>query len=247
MIDYMRKLYLLACLLPVVSLQAQNITLTPAIAELEGEPDIIHEVHIELHNAGETQTMTWKRTINDIPDYWTSSVCDFTLCWSPNADAPGDYFEAPADTMGSVFVKFDARNFKDGVYNPVPGCGTVEVVFYSVLDSANYNAVGLFKAFLGTTSDDCDVAIISPELDNSFAVYPNPAINTINNYASKSAFVQQVSIVNLVGHEVARFDWNTANGKMELDVTDLTQGIYFVRLVDGSSQVVWTEKLSILQ
>lgn len=243
----MKKFYLLACLLPVISLQAQNITLTPAVAELEGDPAVIHEVHIELHNAGETQTMTWMRTINDIPDDWTSSVCDFTLCWSPNADAPGDYFEAPADTTGSVFVKFDARNFKDGVYNPVAGCGTVEVVFYSVLDSANYNSVGLFKAYLGTTSDDCDVAIISPELDNSFDIYPNPALNAINVYASKSAFIQQVSIVNLVGNEVVRYDWNTANGKMELDITDLSQGIYFVRLINSGSQVVWTEKLSVMQ
>ncbi len=243
----MKKLFLLAFLAPAGLMYAQNITLTPSTAELEGEPDVIHEVHIDLHNDGETQTMTWQRTINDIPDEWTSSVCDFTLCWAPNADQPGDYFQAPADTTGTVFVKFDARNFKDGVFNPVAGCGTVEVVFYSVLDSANYNAVGLFKAYLGTSSEDCDVDVVSPLLDNSFAVYPNPAVNSLNVYASLSANIQQVSIVNLVGREVASYNWSTANGKMVLDIADLAQGVYFVRLIDASNNAVWTEKLSVLQ
>lgn len=244
----MKKLLLFTCMgVALLSATAQNIVLSPSAAELEGDPADIHEVIISFSNTGETQTMTWMRTINDIPDEWTSSVCDFNLCWAPNADEPGYFFDAPADTNGNVYVKFDARNFHDGAFDPIPGCGTVEVAFYSVLDSANYNAVGLFQAYLGVSSEDCKVSVVSPELDNSYAVYPNPAVNSLNVYASKSAQIAKVEIVNIVGRSMAVHNWSTANGKMTLDITDLPQGVYFVRLINNANQSVWTEKVSVMQ
>lgn len=244
----MKKFYLLPLLtLGVFSAMAQNITLTPSEAVLEGDPSVIQEVHIDFVNNGSNQTMTWMRTMNDIPDYWTSSVCDFNLCWAPNADEPGYYFDAPADTEGTVYVKFDARNFHDGAFDPVPGCGMVEVVFYSVLDSANYNAVALFTAYLGVSQEECSFNVISPVKENSFAVYPNPAINSLNVLASMSANVSKVDIVNIVGHSVAQYTWSTSNGKMNFDITELPQGIYFVRLIDTAGKAVYTEKVSVLQ
>lgn len=243
----MKKLFLLPTLIATLTLGAQNITMTPSEAELEGDPADIHEVIISFHNTGETQTMTWMRTINDIPDEWTSSVCDFNLCWAPNADEPGYYFDAPADTTGNVYVKFDARNYHDGNFDPIPGCGTVEVAFYSVLDSANYNAVGLFKAYLGVAEKDCGVDVITPYQDDAFAVYPNPAVNSLNVMASFSAGIAKVEIVNIVGRSVAVYDWSTTNGKMNLDITELPQGVYFVRLLDADSRSVWTEKVSVMQ
>ncbi|MEZ5012781.1 MAG: T9SS type A sorting domain-containing protein [Chitinophagales bacterium] len=223
---------------------SQNITLDPPSEEIIGDPDIIQEVHITLHNAGDHQTMTWKRTINDIPAGWTSSVCDFNLCWSPVADAPSYFFEAPGDTSGTVYVKFDARNYHDGAFDPVPGCGTVEVVFYSVTDSANYNAVGVFNAKLGV--ENCGDAIFySPLLDNSFLVYPNPANGEINIIASNSADVRSVEILNIVGKAVFTTGWQTGNGKMSLNLGNLPEGIYFVRLLDVSGKPVHTEKLSL--
>ena len=244
----MKKLLLFTCMgLAVLYATAQNIVLTPATAELEGDPADIQEVIISFSNSGETQTMSWMRTINEIPDEWTSSVCDFNLCWAPNADEPGYYFDAPSDTTGNVYVKFDGRNYHDGAFDPIAGCGTVEVVFYSVLDSANYNAVGLFQAYLGVSSEDCKVSVTSPEFDNNFAVYPNPAVNNINVYASKSADIERVEIINIVGRSMASHTWATANGKMNLDITDLPQGVYFVRLIDARNKVVWTEKVSVME
>jgi len=244
----MKKLLLFTCMgVALLSATAQNIVLSPSAAELEGDPADIHEVIISFSNTGETQTMTWMRTINDIPDEWTSSVCDFNLCWAPNADEPGYFFDAPADTSGNVYVKFDARNFHDGAFDPIPGCGTVEVAFYSVLDSANYHAVGLFQAYLGVSSEDCLLSVVSPELDNSYGVYPNPAAQTVNVYASHSANIASVEILNIVGRTVSAQTWKTANGKMTLDIHDLPQGIYFIRFINEEDTVMHTEKISVVQ
>lgn len=243
------KLRLLLPLLSFSTLGAfGQITLTPATAELDGDPSVIQEIHIDFHNAsGDMQTMTWLRTMNDIPEEWTTSVCDFNLCWAPTADEPGYYFDAPADTTGTVYVKFDARNYHDGAFNPIPGCGTVEVHFFSVLDSANNNAVAMFHARLGVTEEECGVDVVSSVLDNSFAVYPNPAVNSINVIASFSAHIKTVEFVNIVGRAVASYDWNTASGKMTYDISELPQGVYFARLIDDAGKVVYTEKVSVLQ
>ena len=72
---------------------------------------------------------------------------------------------------------------------------------------------------------------ISPSLDNSFSVYPNPAINSLNVVASFSAHISKVEIVNIVGMSVQEVKWNTTSGKMTFDITELPQGIYFVRLL----------------
>lgn len=242
----------LRLLLTVFSLGAfaafGQITLTPSTAELDGDPSVIQEIHIDFHNAsGAKQTMTWLRTMNDIPDEWTTSVCDFNLCWAPTADEPGYYFDAPIDTTGTVYVKFDARNYHDGAFNPVPGCGTVEVHFFSVLDSADNNAVALFHARLGVSEEDCGVDVVSSVLDNSFAIYPNPAVNNINVIASFSANIAKVDIVNIVGRTVSTYDWNTGSGKMSFDISDLPQGVYFARLIDEAGKVVYAEKVSVLK
>ncbi|MBK9454105.1 MAG: T9SS type A sorting domain-containing protein [Bacteroidetes bacterium] len=220
-----------------------QITLTPATAEIVGDPAVLNEVHVEFHNEGANQTMTWVRTVNDIPAEWKSSVCDFNLCWADFADSPDDYFEAPADTVGTVYVKFDARNFHDGAFNPMPGCGTVEVNFFSVLDSANYNALGVFHARLGVEEGDCKTVIASPSLDNSFLIYPNPAVNTINAVASFSADIHHVDIVDITGSIVSSYNWETTSGKMTFNMTDLPTGIYFVRLVDKTNVTVYAEKV----
>ena len=96
--------------------------LTPNYAELDGDPSVILEIHIDLQNTGEHRAMTWLRTMNEIPDGWTSSVCDFNLCWSPCRWTKGYPFDLKADTTGSVYVKFDARNYHDGAFDPIPGC-----------------------------------------------------------------------------------------------------------------------------
>ncbi|MBK7037687.1 MAG: T9SS type A sorting domain-containing protein [Bacteroidetes bacterium] len=243
----MKRSLLFISLLGSMSLYAQYITLDPAYSEVDGDPSEMVEVNITLQNTGETQAMNWLRTVNDIPDFWSSSVCDYNLCYGPNTDEPTDYFESVGGTSGTVYVRFDARNYYDGEYHPIPGCGTVEIVYYSVLDSANYNALGVFHARLGVTEEDCGGVWISPSLDNSFSVYPNPAINSLNVVASFSAHISKVEIVNIVGMSVQEVKWNTSSGKMTFDITELPQGIYFVRLLNDKNAAVYTEKISVTQ
>ena len=71
--------------------------------------------------------------------------------------------------------------------------------------------------------------------DYQFSIYPNPCkdiltIQLINNRSVK----ENITIVNLLGVKVKEL---TGTGpKLQLDIRDLPEGIYFVFLTDGESR-----------
>lgn len=242
----MKKVFLfISAVISSLGFYAQNIVLDPASATEIGEPSEIVDIHINLTNNGDDQLMTWKRTVNDIPEGWKTSVCDFTLCWLYTADEPGDPFVVNADTTGTVYVKFDARNIVGAEdLEDIPGCGYVEVVYYSISDSANYTATGMFEAKLGV-DEDCNVAVYSSAMQNSFHVYPNPAVNEMQAIASSSANIQTLQLVNIVGKTMKVVKWNPSAGKMTIDVSDLPPGVYFAMFINAENKVLSTEKIAI--
>ena len=60
-------------------------------------------------------------------------------------------------------------------------------------------------------------------------VYPNPATNVIN--VSAQGF-EQYQLVNMLGQTV--ISNNLVNGNAQINVSELSNGVYFVRLINGS-------------
>lgn len=236
----MRKLYsTLICSLAIsASLLAQNITLDPGSAYISGDASSIAEAHATLTNNGPAdQLMTWSRKVNDIPEGWESSVCDPNLCWAPFADAPSYGFTLTSGGTGNTYIKFDARNMPSGP--AIPGNGYVEVCFYSMEDSANYNVTGVY------TADLTAVGFYSPSAQNNYAVYPNPAVNEVNLLASYSSNIESVNIVNIVGKVVSSSAWAPEAGIMALNIRNLAEGIYFVQFINSQNEIVVTKKLAV--
>ncbi|MBC8047190.1 MAG: T9SS type A sorting domain-containing protein [Fimbriimonadaceae bacterium] len=235
----MRNIYLSIlsiCLTTIVS--AQYIVLDPGTADITGDPSEIAEAHATIKNNGpENQDMTWLRKVNDIPELWESSVCDPNLCWAPFANSPSYGFTLTSGGSGNTYIKFDARNMPTGP--AVPGNGHVEINFYSISDSANYNALGVYTANLD------GVGFHSPNAENSFTVYPNPAVSDVNLIASYSSNIQKIKIVNIVGKTVYDMNWVTSSGKMLLSVEQFPEGIYFVQFINESNDIVATKKLAV--
>ncbi|MFN0275655.1 MAG: T9SS type A sorting domain-containing protein [Chitinophagales bacterium] len=236
----MRKiLFYLLILCVTTSAFGQNLVLSPNPVEVTGDANTIAEAHAELTNNGpETQVLTWKRTINSITSGWESSICDPNLCWAPFADAPSYGFSLTSGGTGTVYAKFDATNAPDGP--AIPGTGHVEVLFYSIADSANYNATAVFHAMLTG-----DVGFFSPNAENSFTLYPNPAVSDINLLASYTSNISQINIVNIVGKVVSSSAWTTTSGIMTMNISSLPEGIYFVQFMNAKNEIVATKKLAV--
>lgn len=231
--------YSAGCLMLMCSslsiLHAQNIHLDPPDVSIEGDPTVIVTPTMQISNTGTLQIMRWKRTINDLPEGWTSTVMDPLIHWTAETDMSTIGFPLPPDSNETVWVHFDARNFHDGIFEPVPGCGLVELTFFSETDSANYNAVGVFRAYLGATPEDCAVDVFSSEAENNYLIYPNPANAACSILASRNAGIEVVNIINMNGQIAMRTDWDGSSGRNKIDISALPEGIYAVQLLDSTA------------
>ncbi|APG59648.1 hypothetical protein LPB144_04140 [Christiangramia salexigens] len=71
----------------------------------------------------------------------------------------------------------------------------------------------------------------------SFALYPNPAISTVNLEIS-DASINSVSIYNLNGKMLGRKEFKGADSKVQLDVSDLRPGLYILKVYTNEGQIL---------
>ena len=84
------------------------------------------------------------------------------------------------------------------------------------------------------TANDCSTASVKDVSFYNIDVYPNPASNVIN---VRSEFtIDNLSIFDLMGRTVKQQISN--NKEFSLDVSDLSKGIYLVKLSSGDKEAV---------
>jgi hypothetical protein len=83
-----------------------------------------------------------------------------------------------------------------------------------------------------TVSTDCNLANTVFSLSNGITVYPNPAHDILK--ISTAAKVLSVSVHNILGQLVS--DKFFSGNEVEIDVSELKAGTYFVTVYSGSSQ-----------
>lgn len=223
-----------AFMMAVASIQAQSyITLTPdVVAVTSDDPSVTLPSTATIMNTGPVdQQMIWTRVTNTITDGWYTAICDTYNCYSPTLDQAETPFSLDAGEDGSVHVNFYP--------NDLSGSGYVEVKYYSETDSANYNAFGVYSA------DVTGVGFSSPNMDNSFRAYPNPANEVVNLIASYSSNIKTVSIINIVGKQVLSQRWEVSNGVCKIALNEIPDGIYFIQFMNADNEVITTKKLSV--
>lgn len=229
-------LFALAAVGLSLSVTAQNLTINPVPSYGE-DPDNTGTgiAHATLKNDGPEMKsdITWVRTTNDLSPEWYASICDFTYCYSPTTDVAPSFLILDSGESGEVKTNFSTNDYE--------GDGYVEIQYYSISDSANYNTLGVFIY----SAEGTEVGFASPSASNSFEVYPNPAVNDVNVVASLNSNITEVRIINIVGKVMQNYKWNTASGKMVLPVQSISEGIYFVQFMNAAQEVVATKKLSV--
>jgi hypothetical protein len=78
-------------------------------------------------------------------------------------------------------------------------------------------------------SDYTETILISPDLGNVFAIYPNPTAGTVTLSAQQELLDAQIRLTNTLGQEV--FAVNHLKGKtVSFDLADLPEGIYLMEM-----------------
>jgi hypothetical protein len=179
------------------------------------------------NTSSDTVRLLWTRSIESSTQGWTSWICDLNNCYlpkvgicppsRPNVLAPGDTidFQVHINPAGTA------------------GSATICVTLYD-MDNPD-EILGTVKAMFETSTTS-----VSDVSRDDLQLFPNPTTSYFE--ISNASNVTHVAIHSLVGTKVRDFNAKINGGRF--DVSDLPQGIYLVRLMDGSYNVLKTMRLS---
>jgi hypothetical protein len=235
----MKKFYIMLLLLPVLfssktfSQDIEVIVHAYSLSDTLGA-EIVFD--FEVINISTAEQIVFEvRTLNDLPDEWTSSLCFGELCFAPHLDSIATVPEfltpplAPGDTLYTSLHVFTLTN--EGIANVQLQVGTFH--------DPNNRITLDFTATVGPTS------VKDSELIKSYALlqnYPNP-FNPATSIAFNLKADSQVSlkVYNLLGQEIKSLvnkNMQAGSHSINFNASSLNSGVYFYRLeaagVDGS-------------
>lgn len=239
----MRKIYILFLFtfFAATSIQAQNLIEfqeEELYVNFEQE-DVIGLISTPFNyiknNSDKAISVAWERTVNDVEDGWTSSVCAGDLCYpaeESNSDDVGPIVIAPGDSA-QVKIQFNP-NF-DNIF----GVSTVEI-------RAIAEAAGIVDTITATFSGEVFATGIEDVFfeEKTVDIYPNPVINYLFLELENYPEVAVVEVYNMVGKRVEQFFVENSEEIQKFNLFDLQEGMYFISLLDNSNQLLETKRFS---
>ena len=110
---------------------------------------------------------------------------------------------------------------------------------YTITVSGSYGyKCGIHPSMLGGFSAS-GVGILEPVSNLFTSVYPNPFKDKLT---VKYNGIESIDIFNVVGEKVKSIDFSSTEGKIEVDLSELTSGVYFYRTY-REKNIVETKKI----
>jgi len=166
--------------------------------------------------------LKWNKFSQDLPQGARVVLQDRSSRWNTMSQ----HGEIRIQALDTAF--FDLHYYPNGQ----KGGGTVEVLMEDV-NRKNEAYTLKYKV------KDAKTERRSDSRDDDFRVYPNPASDYFS--INEVSHLKEVIVINLVGQEVKRF---VASPHSKYDISELTRGLYLIRLVDKKGEIVKTVRLS---
>lgn len=207
----------------------------PGRFEVVGDINMMYEMTFDMQvtNAGdEAVTITCERIVKS--EEVGSNLFCWGTCLAPSVSTHDLELEPGMPNMFNAhFTPVDEN------WNPILGAEiTIEYHFYE-RDGEHFVFEIYFKYDPDGVVDYNDVNVFSN-------AYPNPATDVVSfDYNLPfDAQTASVAIYNMMGQEVVRENINIGGSRLDLNVSDLTDGVYFYSLI-VNNQAVKTNKLVI--
>lgn len=182
------------------------------------------------------------------PGFSGQPLPEYSRIWI-DANQNGDFetselvFEQGQSSVGTVNSTFTMPA------NSLPGLTRmrVQMAYQGHGAGSLPNNCGAFQS--GETEDYCiSVRISGASLDNNenlvVTMFPNPASGTVT-IQSSAAETMQIQLVNLSGQTISTKSMN--NGALNLDIQNLSEGVYLVFAISPNGTVISAEKLMIVK
>lgn len=185
------------------------------------------------NNTDNELTIVWKRTVNNLPSGWTSSICDKVACWAANIDSKS------FSILGNKTEKLDVHFYP----NNNPGTAYVEMLAWVQGDSANTVVKSTYKA----TADVSSNVVSAAKKNYNISIYPNPVKDNmfISGLPENQSF--KVEVYSLLGTKVVSYglSGNTAQGGIhQVEMQELPKGVYMIRIMDKNMNLIFNKSVS---
>ena len=148
----------------------------------------------------------------------TGSLADKLMAAMQGANLPGADTRCLARGTSSTSAYLLVYKADDDVNDPYIRLNIEEMPFgEEPIDSLQ----NLYDQFLGV--NDVDLA-------SQFQAYPNPAIDVLQLSYSNLVFPQTIALYNLEGRIINTITPSKENNRQEVDVSQLTTGVYFLKI-----------------
>ena len=207
-------------------------TVEPGTIDLVSDINSSMEIQFDLHVINTTDADI--KVICDMASDPSNLTQDY-LCWG-TCYMPGVVTANNTVTAGGEGIFNGHVMFVDADGNTLP-VGSESKITYTFYDERNPEEKYTFNVNFKYQPDAIE------EINTVFSnAYPNPANNTLSfNYEMQNANSAAVAIYNMMGQEVVRQALNLGNSRVDINVSDLNEGVYFYSLI-VNNQTVKTNK-----
>lgn len=139
------------------------------------------------------------------------------------------------------FVHGDPYEYFEGVGSPF---GLFENLFFPVKGSKSRLPKTSLMYFCRQDSCSLVVSVDEPEYHSDIRISPNPANAFVNIESDTPGDIHTIIIRDMLGHEVLRRRGNNT-GKVEINTSMLSKGVYLITVLDRNGLVMTTEKIMI--
>lgn len=180
-----------------------------------------------FNNASTAKNVKVRKYDNSLVEGSFSNIC-WVACY------PDFILESP-DPILIEPGTFSPNFTGDITYGAIQGTSTVKFVFFD-MDNAQDSSFVVINFIIGTLGVNNPAAIKSATVSNA---YPNPAVSATNiDYRLPSGVSNaKIKINTLLGTTIREISLSNSEGKAQVDVTNLPNGIYVYTLFVNNSAV----------
>jgi len=218
------KKYLLILLLFIGFNGFGQLSITPDPVILSSDASVADAVvDFFVKNDGtESVELWWRLVVDEAPEEWDYQICDCNLCYLPNL------LSTPC---GNSCMLDAGENFVFMIHvltNAHVGNGNIRLEILDECDGNDPIAVVPIETIIAGTS-----SAENEPVNQNISLYPNP---TSNGFKIKDDNqITQIALYNIVGKKI-RTESHEAG--QTHNISDLNRGIYLVRMIDSSNNIV---------
>ena len=234
-------------LLPVLGFSQTFLTQSGSLDTVTG--NFTGGTELEVHNniksaSANSVTLTWKATsgTTGLAAGWKmTGFCDNNTCWNNDAAIapPSGYVLNGTPSTSLPYTS----NFGDFhiLYDPTAAAnGTSSWVRVNVKDNVSGYERNL--TFIGRKGVTGIYTTITSS--DEVVLYPNPARDAVNVIYDEKAGIRTIAVYNIIGKLMGPVYKPANNGSARIDLDDMPNGVYFLRLMDGQGHVVATRRFT---